>query len=105
MPRDPRELALNDITRELARREDYDVHFAAFERRVVMEDRLFLARYDAVRRLNHSRVWRRDDTTYAELGRAELAGTAYAILQDVTTGQIAIVAEIEVDDGTYSEAV
>jgi hypothetical protein len=105
VPRDPRELALNDVSRRILARDNYDVHFSTFEQRVIVEDRLFLARYDAVRRLKHNRVWRRDDATYAELGRAELAGAAYAILQDVRTGQITIVAETEVDGGTYSEAV
>lgn len=43
-----RERRLNDATRRLLIRDNYDAHFATLEQRVMVEDRLFLARWDAL---------------------------------------------------------
>jgi hypothetical protein len=46
MSKDPREAALNEVTRRILVRDNYDPHFCTIEQWVVVEDRLFLARFD-----------------------------------------------------------
>ncbi len=48
---DPREKALIDASIEIYN--NYDPHFAGAAERVVMEARLFLARWDAMQRIGH----------------------------------------------------
>lgn len=45
---DPREQPLNDVTRKIMVQSNYDPHFSAIEERIIMETKLFLARYDAL---------------------------------------------------------
>lgn len=47
-PNDPREEPLNDVARRIMVASNYDPHFSGIEERLIMETKLFLARYDAV---------------------------------------------------------
>lgn len=69
-----RERVLNDATRRVLVRENYDSHFATLEERILIEDRLFLARWDAL--LNHLKL---DNATLLPLAQTRWRNTSRGI--------------------------
>lgn len=56
MSLDEREEPLNEVARKIMVQSNYDPHFSGLEDRLIMETKLFLARYDAVTKLNVDRI-------------------------------------------------
>ena len=71
----PREQRLNEIVRRILVRENYDAHYATIEERVLVENRLFLARWDAM-----CEAARRDPATLLPLGLPQRRNTARGIV-------------------------
>ena len=114
-----REHVLNDATRRVLVRENYDSHFATLEERVLVENRLFLARWDAL--LNHLKLdaatllplastrWRNTvrGVDYTEIGTGEyisaesaLNGTLLTMYRD-SQGNTFVRPAREMNDGRY----
>jgi hypothetical protein len=115
---DEREACLNDTVRELLIRENYDAHFASIEERVVVENRLFLARWAVI--CQHAGIdprtvlpltqprWRNRarGVVYTELARGEFLSTEPArlgqqlvVFRDPSGTWVRIASEF--DDGRY----
>lgn len=119
MSRDQREELLNQATRRILVADNYDPHFATLEQRVLVEDRLFLARFDALCRyvginpatflpVNLPR-WRNNvrGVEYSEICRGEYLtveparpGVTLIAYRD-SLGQVYMRMASEMEDGRY----
>ena len=116
-----REHVLNDATRRVLVRENYDSHFATLEERVLVENRLFLARWDAL--LNHLKLdsatllplvqtrWRNRGIEYTEIASGEYLSAEPALNGMILTmyrdsyGNTFVRPAREMNDGRYEAVV
>ena len=114
-----RETALNDTARRIMVQENYDPHYAVFEQRILMETRLFLARWDALCKhlgVNPSTLlpvaqprWRNGSRgiEYTEIARGEYLTTAPARCGEIlvvfrdSQGHTWVRVASEMEDGRY----